>query len=898
MSYENIKFHQPHMVVQDGYFYLLDYTQRLMSQKTSNGETSFQYPVDIPSSFGNNYVVDPVTCLQYDGYNFWSLQKITDGTGLVIRCWTITNFICLLTKQFNYINDSSLKYSADTFSVECYSTKLSNDYGDGTSIINIDEFSSFAITFGTLLGIGPNKFGNREVVLVSDTDNLDIILNTGLIHTYLSGDPVVIVSGIFIFNKYISGTDDSVGTLLVIDPNSGEILNRQDSVDYQNIKASSFKRLKNILNDYEDIHTLTFVSNTSLKLQDTSKLKRFKASIIGNDSFNDPFLDLYNNDRWIVDLGNPSLINDCLYFSAAGSEHDKLTTSYYLIDDYEVQISGTIFGLNTYPGPEIPYCNHYIKPNFESESAEIYFGFKYSTTYYKPVSDADLLLYLKFDNSILDYSGDDVNITVYGTPQFTSGFDETASSAIILNSYNFLVIPREYTQFKLMSEDPFTVNEFSIVFWIKVPSAPYFATHNIFRPGVDLDTWESNHSEGPFVTFYGGSTIIDRFIQCRFLGVTIHPGEDELSVMDDIYITDPVTVDVEPIPVDTWVFIAFTADDNHLIGYINGDFCQAQQIVIRPDSRDHDICIGPANLNFEITDDYHHDPIGDIDLHIDEFRVYKRKLTASDIRAIYEKEKDVHSEIKDTPIICLEKDGFIESYYPLASGIDNLSYKFKLKKLDNNLNFEYKICSFGEDLADWSLMYTFNDSSHNTLSLGLHTHLTVVSGAYFDDFTFTSGYAQYTPNLNNYYGTMNLENIKKNQSTIIPVYAIDIYEDNLYRLQLAATYYGSDITWSTYNYQISPIRSFVDFITVDSSTGILPATGRNTAVIRSVTLDQYGQGVINRPVSFSDDDPIGFITSKTVYTDIFYNTGSANTGYTSGTALRVVKIDASVTQLD
>lgn len=51
MAYENILFHQKHLVVIDGYFYLLDYTQRLLSQKTSAGATSFQYPVDIPNSF-------------------------------------------------------------------------------------------------------------------------------------------------------------------------------------------------------------------------------------------------------------------------------------------------------------------------------------------------------------------------------------------------------------------------------------------------------------------------------------------------------------------------------------------------------------------------------------------------------------------------------------------------------------------------------------------------------------------------------------------------------------------------------------------------------------------------------------------------------------------------------
>jgi hypothetical protein len=143
-----------------------------------------------------------------------------------------------------------------------------------------------------------------------------------------------------------------------------------------------------------------------------------------------------------------------------------------------------------------------------------------------------------------------------------------------------------------------------------------------------------------------------------------------------------------------------------------------------------------------------------------------------------------------------------------------------------------------------------------------------------------------------------MDNVESNQTTTIPIYAIDIEEDNLYRLQNKAMYYGGDYSWATYNYQTSPIRPFIDFITVDSTTHILPATGRNTTAINSVTLDQYGQGLINKPITFVDDDEVGFITTRVVHTDIFYNTGTATTAYTSGVDLRVVTITATATQYD
>jgi len=149
------------------------------------------------------------------------------------------------------------------------------------------------------------------------------------------------------------------------------------------------------------------------------------------------------------------------------------------------------------------------------------------------------------------------------------------------------------------------------------------------------------------------------------------------------------------------------------------------------------------------------------------------------------------------------------------------------------------------------------------------------------------------------YGVMIMDNIRIDQMTIIPIYDLSISGNTLYRLQDEATYYGSDNTdWSTYNYQVSTIRPFVDSITVTAYPLILPANAKNITEVTAAVFDQYGNGAENKPVFFTDDDGIGYITINPAYTDYFFGTGEAKTAYRAGTAIHTVNIEGTATQND
>jgi hypothetical protein len=90
----------------------------------------------------------------------------------------------------------------------------------------------------------------------------------------------------------------------------------------------------------------------------------------------------------------------------------------------------------------------------------------------------------------------------------------------------------------------------------------------------------------------------------------------------------------------------------------------------------------------------------------------------------------------------------------------------------------------------------------------------------------------------------------------------------------------------------------VDTINVSAYPVILPANAVNISKITAIVNDQYGDGVRDKPVYFTDDDAVGFITIDPAFTDNFFGTGAAVTYYKAGTAVRLVTIEGTATQFD
>lgn len=143
------------------------------------------------------------------------------------------------------------------------------------------------------------------------------------------------------------------------------------------------------------------------------------------------------------------------------------------------------------------------------------------------------------------------------------------------------------------------------------------------------------------------------------------------------------------------------------------------------------------------------------------------------------------------------------------------------------------------------------------------------------------------------YSSMTMDNLESDQATNISIYDLAIEGTNVYRLQLKATYYGSTSSWSTYNYQLSSLNSFITSISLRADPAILPANGVNPSTITAIVKDQFNLPIQSKQVYFTDDDDNGTITSSPVNTD---SDGVATTTYIAGTTAREVRITATAQQ--
>lgn len=143
--------------------------------------------------------------------------------------------------------------------------------------------------------------------------------------------------------------------------------------------------------------------------------------------------------------------------------------------------------------------------------------------------------------------------------------------------------------------------------------------------------------------------------------------------------------------------------------------------------------------------------------------------------------------------------------------------------------------------------------------------------------------------------TMTLDNISVNQDEVFQIYALQIENDTLYRLQRKATYYNTTYTFTTANFQVSPLRPFVDAVSIDVYPKILPSNGINIADITVIAKDQYAHPLVFKPVFIGDNDSTGYITITNTYTDL---NGKAVSYYKAGLVPNTVSILATVTQYD
>lgn len=146
------------------------------------------------------------------------------------------------------------------------------------------------------------------------------------------------------------------------------------------------------------------------------------------------------------------------------------------------------------------------------------------------------------------------------------------------------------------------------------------------------------------------------------------------------------------------------------------------------------------------------------------------------------------------------------------------------------------------------------------------------------------------------YGSMLLDNVDANDVDILPVYDLAIEDDNVYKLQHKANYFGSTENFGDLaSYHIATQSKIVTSISLITSKSIISANDTATTLITARVKDQFWQPISGRLVYFDHDETSSAtISPSPVNTDV---NGESTTIYKAGTEATEVKISALTEQV-
>jgi len=228
MPYENIKFRKQNLVMADGYFYNIDDNLDALVMKTDDGTYAFTYPLDTA-------ITSQVLSLEHDGYNFWSLEQLSNG--VVIRRWYINNYVCKLRNTFSFINSGTDTFSSEAMTIEHYHLTFTANESAGSASLSISDGSKMQSGYTVVLG--PNRFGQLQEATVNSAGADFVNINGTTLYDFESGDPVSFYKNIWLFNNYY-GNDPSTGALYKINAYTGAIISKTQDSSYKDIGAATF----------------------------------------------------------------------------------------------------------------------------------------------------------------------------------------------------------------------------------------------------------------------------------------------------------------------------------------------------------------------------------------------------------------------------------------------------------------------------------------------------------------------------------------------------------------------------------------------------------------------------------------------------------------------------------
>ena len=303
----SLGFQKDNLTVIDEYFYNFLHDDDMLLMVCDDGKIAFTYPFDTVLSDD-----EEVVSAEWDGNNWWTLQRnsiLSDS--LIIRRWSLDNYICKEAQTINLNADVSHKYDSYAFSVEHYHATITGSlHSPGSTTIYIDS------GYGSLMSTGmtvtlKNSTGGKENIEIHDAGDGWVELADPTTYGYVSNDTIEWYTNIWLLNNY-SGIDDSTGALYKINAYLGSYVTHYAGGAYKDIKCCTFCNIT--LPDIGYVNTFIYLKYRNLLFVDvtgTSSLPYY-GSMVLDWSDTDPIVDmaiendnmyfLYNTDYTLATL--------------------------------------------------------------------------------------------------------------------------------------------------------------------------------------------------------------------------------------------------------------------------------------------------------------------------------------------------------------------------------------------------------------------------------------------------------------------------------------------------------------------------------------------------------------------------------------------------------------------
>jgi hypothetical protein len=288
MSYENIQFDEPSFCVAGGYFYeMKPAPTNMLIQKSSYGDPVMNYPfsheIDLSSAD------DDFLSLQFDGINFWSLEKRNVSGDKekerIMRRWRIENHVCTLQDSWRIRPQGIESMNGQAFAVECYYNKLTAAAGPGTG--NLDKVylkyphASFFHVTDKLTLISATQDTTQDVAVATTPDHSTVWTSEPISKVFLPNDDVILRRDMYFFNNQAPSTGASsaavyhfsVPHITASDPTAlNELTYRgcHESGIYEQTKAAAFITTSgesSALNDEYYVGFIGYVRNQQLLMK-------------------------------------------------------------------------------------------------------------------------------------------------------------------------------------------------------------------------------------------------------------------------------------------------------------------------------------------------------------------------------------------------------------------------------------------------------------------------------------------------------------------------------------------------------------------------------------------------------------------------------------------------------